>query len=78
MGCPSGKRGYFSEGEVQEALIRSQIGFVRPPVNYYRCDDCGDYHLTSQGERHPLLDEPATRERIKREQWEQQWYNRFK
>ncbi len=78
MKCVTGKNGYYNEDEVQEALIRSHIRFPRAAVNYYLCQDCGEYHLTSQGERHPILDDPQTRQRIQREQQEQDWLARFR
>lgn len=78
MSCSTGKNGYYSETEVQEALIRSHIGFKSAASNYYLCEECGEYHLTSQGGLHPLLNDPKVQERIKREQQEQEWKSRFK
>lgn len=78
MACPHNKNGYYSEAEVQEALIRSQIRFIRAAKNYYRCIDCNEYHLTSQGLRHPLLNDPEIQERIKKEQQLQDWADRFR
>ena len=77
MSCSTGKKGYYTEDEVQEALIRSHIRFISTASNYYVCDDCGEYHLTSQGGKHPLLDNPAIRTRIKNEQREQDWLGKF-
>jgi lipase chaperone LimK len=73
MCCPTGKNGYYSELEVQEALIRSHIRFVQAAKNYYKCHDCEEYHLTSQGEFNALLDDPEVKARIKQEQQEQEW-----
>lgn len=51
--CPSGKRSYASAEIAEEALIEANIQFEfgrsSGPVTFYRCDDCGQYHLTSQG-----------------------------
>lgn len=77
MACSHNKIGYYSEAEVQEALIRSHIRFVKAASNYYRCLDCDEYHLTSQGVRHPLLNDPKVQERIKKEQLHQDWSSRF-
>ena len=77
MRCPTGKKGYYLEREVQEALIRSHIRFLQAAKNYYRCHDCGEYHLTSQGELNPIINEPETKARIKREQQEQEWGGRY-
>ncbi len=73
MRCPTGKNGYYSENEAQEALIRSNIRFFQAAKNYYQCRDCGEYHLTSQGDFNTLLNDPEVRARIKREQLDQEW-----
>ncbi len=78
MSCSTGKNGYYTEEEVQEALIRSQIRFIKAANNYYQCNDCGEYHLTSQGDEHPMLKEPKVVARIQREQRVQEWEGRFK
>lgn len=73
MGCITGKNGYYSEEEVKEALIRSQIRFLRSAVNYYLCNDCSEYHLTSQGQTHSILTDASIQSRIKRERQAQEW-----
>jgi hypothetical protein len=77
MKCSTGKKGYYNENEVQEALIRSHIRFQSTACNYYMCNDCGEYHLTSRGEKHPLLDDSEIQKRIKDEQREQDWLGKF-
>lgn len=78
MSCSKGKNGYYTEDEVQEALIRSHIRFLKAAQNYYLCTDCGEYHLTSQGVLHPLLKDSKVQERIKREQRSQEWEGKFR
>ena len=78
MKCSSNKIGYFSISEVQEALIRSHINFHKAAVNYYQCHDCGNYHLTSNGEKHNLLSDAEVIKRIQKERLEQEWNQRFK
>ena len=78
MRCVTGKNGYYAEAEVQEALIRSQINFIQGAINYYVCNECGEFHLTSQGERHPLLRDPKVQERIKQEQRTREWEGRLR
>jgi hypothetical protein len=78
MPCSTGKNGYYTEEEVQEALIRSHIKFTKAANSYYQCADCGEYHLTSQGALHPSLNDPKVQERIKREQRSQDWEGRFR
>ena len=78
MACHSGKKGYYTEPEVQEALIRSQISFRSSATNYYVCDSCGEFHLTSKAGIHPLLKDPQVKARIQREQREQEWSQHLK
>ena len=78
MSCSTGKSCYFTEEEVREALIRSQIRFLKAASNYYQCNDCGEYHLTSRGGQHPVLSEPAVQKRIKQERQSQDWEERFR
>lgn len=78
MSCSTGKNGYYTEKEVQEALIRSHIKFNKAAINYYQCNDCGEFHLTSQGALHSLINEPKVQERIKRERKSQEWEGRFR
>jgi len=77
MSCSSGKNGYYTEHDVQEALIRSHIRFSNAAKNYYLCHDCNEYHLTSQGNLHPLINDPEVQARITKEQREQEWMERL-
>ena len=78
MSCVTKKKGYYSEDEVQEALIRSHIRFSNAAQNYYVCHDCGEYHLTSRGELHDLIRDPKVQERIKQERRSQDWEGKFR
>ena len=54
--CSTGKRGYLSESLAIDALIEARTNFVfNSAVSVYQCEDCGDWHLTSQGEINPRL-----------------------
>lgn len=57
--CPSGKQVFASEDIAVEALLDlwSRVDFGRgtAPVTVYVCSDCGQYHFTSKGQRHPRL-----------------------
>ena len=78
MSCVTRKKGYYNENEAEEALIRSHINFVRPAVNFYLCNDCNEYHLTSQGEIHLILKNAEVVKRIRKEQQEMEWQNRLR
>lgn len=52
-GCRSGKRRYLSRSAAYDAMLRINADAERNPKllrNLYRCDMCGGWHLTSQGE----------------------------
>ena len=78
----TGKRSYETEQEALEALVGARIGFDcgrgSGPVNCYQCHDCGDYHLTSKGAMHPLLEDPDTVKRIKLEKEAQNWERKLR
>ncbi|MDA8757840.1 hypothetical protein N9V42_05665 [Flavobacteriaceae bacterium] len=77
MDCSSKKKQYYTEDEAAEALIRSHIRFARPALSYYLCAECAQFHLTSRGPQHPLLDQPEVVERIHNEQQSQDWSHRL-
>lgn len=78
MNCSTKKNQYYAEDEVVEALIRSHIRFNKPALSYYLCNECAQFHLTSRGEKHPLLHKAEVVERIKKEQQYQDWSNRLR
>jgi hypothetical protein len=51
--CPTGKVIYTSMSLAEDALIdfwsRNHIKPGGGPVNIYQCNDCGNFHFTSQG-----------------------------
>ena len=78
MSCSSQKKQYYTQEGAEEALIRSQIRFHQAALSYYLCDECAQFHLTSRGEKHPLLSQPQVVERIKNEQQLQDWSDRLR
>ncbi len=75
MTCP--KREFQTKMAAEEALIQSHIIFTSPAINYYQCDNCGQFHLTSKGNTNPILEKDVIKERIKREQQARQWENKY-
>ena len=65
--CSSKKIAYDSEVEIQEALIQSQINFTDGATNYYVCNICGCYHLTSSQEKNEILSDFDVQKRIEKE-----------
>lgn len=59
--CPSGKQVFVSEDVAVGALLdlwsRVDFGKGAAPITVYACSDCGQYHFTSKGARHPKLDD---------------------
>lgn len=75
--CSSGKIAYDSTYEVEEALIYSQVNFESGAINYYKCEFCSCYHLTSTGTLHPLLNDESVKNRIDKERKSNFWKGRY-
>ncbi len=76
-GCSSGKRKFETESLAIEALIQNHIvnnyRGNEGPVNVYQCPDCGSWHFTSKGEKHPLLEDEKTLQIIAKERRAFNW-----
>ncbi len=79
--CSTGKVFYFDQATAEEALIehlgRGHYSTQSGPINVYACNICGGYHFTSKGEKHPMLNDPQVKGRIKRLRQAYDWENRF-
>lgn len=78
--CPSGKRAFTSEVQAEEALIdtRTRRGDERNgPVGVYRCDDCGQYHLTSKGTLNARLAQYIKEGKLKLNQEAERWKSKL-
>lgn len=82
MRCRSGKRAYTTETLATEALLEAHVHFDyrmgTGPCNHYRCEDCGEYHLTSQGSMNAQLAEALANGTIKKLKMAAAWSNKFK
>lgn len=80
--CVTGKRVYHSEQLAEDALIEAHIHFNYSagggPVATYRCDDCGEYHLTSRNPMNGRLAELLANGTIKKQKEVERWQNKFK
>jgi hypothetical protein len=80
--CPSGKTVYHTETLAEEGLIelwtKNDYPPNRGPMNVYRCDDCGFFHLTSREPMNPKLAQylSSDKGRINREA--SKWLDKFK
>lgn len=78
--CPSGKRAFVTEVQAEEALIdtRTRRGDdLRGPVAFYRCDDCGQFHLTSKGPMNARLAQYIKEGKLKLNQEAERWKSKF-
>ena len=79
MKCPTQKRLYYSEVMAEDALIEARIRFVNnSAVGVYQCDDCGQWHLTSQGPLNARLKSMLDDGSISRENDAINWERKFR
>jgi len=82
MKCTTGKRLYLTEQLAEEALIEAHIHFDYRsgggPVAVYRCDDCGNFHLTSRGPMNVRLSQMITNGSVKKLKEAVRWQEKFK
>lgn len=77
--CSTNKRVYASESIATDALIEARIRFEHNTSKaVYLCDDCGGWHLTSQGEMHPRLKAALDSGSIKKEKEAFHWQKKFR
>jgi len=80
--CLTGKRLYQSEQLAEDALIEAHIHFDYRlgggPVAVYRCEECGDYHLTSRGPMNTRLSQLHANGTIQKQKEAAQWQSKFK
>lgn len=80
--CVSNKRVYVTEDIAEQALIEAHTQFEYKkgsgPIGVYRCEDCGYYHLTSQGTVNNTLASLLKEGKIQRQKEANQWINRLK
>lgn len=79
--CPSGKRAFVTEVQAEEALIDTRTRGVderQGPVGVYRCDDCGQFHLTSKGPMNARLAQYIKDGKLKLNQEAERWKSRMK
>ena len=82
MKCISGKTSYHTKEMAEEALIQHRSRhfhrLTSGPINVYQCDDCGEFHFTSKGPIHPLLQSEDIQKEIKLAQEASHWEGKFR
>ena len=76
--CPSHKKIFSSLEQAEDALIETRIKFGNGPVAVYRCEDCGQYHLTSQGTMNERLASFIEEGKLKRHREANYWLDKLK
>ncbi|HHP7240718.1 MAG TPA: hypothetical protein ACFCUD_03555 [Cyclobacteriaceae bacterium] len=80
--CPTKKNCYHNEHEALEALINAKITSQHAvnygAINFYKCDFCDAYHLTSKGVINPSLNDQSVIKRIQRGRQAKYWEQKFR
>ena len=80
--CTSAKKMYPSLEIAEDALIEARTQFDyqvnQGPIGVYLCEDCGYYHLTSQGKMNENLAAQLKDGKIKRQKEANQWMTKLK
>jgi hypothetical protein len=80
--CVSNKKAYPTKEIAIDALLEAHTQFEysqgKGPIAVYRCEDCGNYHLTSQGPMEPRLEQGMKAGTLQRQKEAQQWLNKLK
>ncbi len=80
--CATSKKMYSSHEIAEDALIEARTQFDykvnQGPIGVYLCEDCGYYHLTSQGKMNERLAAQLKDGKIKLQKEANQWLNKMK
>ena len=80
--CISGKRMYSSQQVAEDVLIESWTRFdytaSNGPLSVYKCDDCGQFHLTSAGPMNERLSKALAEGGIRRQKEADRWLDKLK
>lgn len=80
--CSTTKKIYLSESLAEDALIEARIQFDYPagrgPIAVYRCEDCGYYHLTSQGLMNEKLKKYLASGSVEKQKEANRWLDKLK
>ncbi len=61
-----------------EAWTRFDYTHTTGPIAVYQCEDCGNYHLTSQGKINETLQKHITSGKIQRQKEADRWIEKLK
>ena len=79
--CLSNKKSYPTLALAEDALIDARIRYDFPsghgPISVYRCDECGQHHLTSKGEVNTRLAKCIADGTLDRQKKAKQWLDKL-
>lgn len=80
--CISGKKAFQTQESAEDALIEARIRYAGAgpggPVTVYKCEDCGQFHLTSKGTANPRLRKFIAEGKLKLNQEGNRWLDKLK
>jgi len=80
--CVTHKRLYEDYDAAVSALIEARTRFDyaanHGPVTVYKCEECGFYHLTSQGKMNETLEKYLATGKIKLQKEADRWLDKLK
>jgi hypothetical protein len=80
--CPSHKKVYLTQEIAEDALIEARTRYDYAandgPIGVYKCDDCGYFHLTSQGEVNAKLSKFQSDGKIDLQKEANRWEEKLK
>lgn len=80
--CPSGKRSFVTEQLAEDVLIelwsKNEYTPGKAPIAIYRCEDCGNYHLTSRSPMNEKLADAIAKGHIKLQREAHRWMDKLK
>jgi hypothetical protein len=80
--CVTGKKMYPTAQMAEDALIEAWVKNDYPagkgPISIYKCEDCGNFHLTSSGTINPSLSSFINDGKLKLRKEANYWLDKFK
>jgi hypothetical protein len=80
--CVSGKKVFLTQQLAEDALIeawgRYNYTSGNGPISFYKCEDCGYYHFTSQGTMNERLAKEIASGKIKLQREASHWERKIK
>jgi len=80
--CPTHKKVFLTREQAVDALMDARIRYEyskgNGPVSVYKCEECGNYHLTSQGIINETLQQRMKDGKIDLEKEANKWLSKMK